>query len=74
MSKANIPDDGKRYLLITPDAMSFILKSPEFIKASALGDKVVQDGIIGKIAGFNVIEWNDDIRFSKYAVSDIIIW
>lgn len=60
MSKANIPDDGKRYLLVTPDTMSYILRSPEFIKASALGDSVVQEGVVGKIAGFKVIEWNDD--------------
>lgn len=59
MSKANIPNDGKRYLLVTPDTLSFILKSPEFIKASSLGDAVVQTGAVGKIAGFNVIEWND---------------
>lgn len=60
MSKANIPDDGKRYLLVVPDTMALILKSPEFIKASDLGDEVVQNGIVGRIAGFNVIEWNDN--------------
>lgn len=59
MSKANIPDDGKRYLLVVPDTMALVLKSPEFIKASDLGDAVVQSGVIGRIAGFNVIEWND---------------
>lgn len=60
MSKANIPDDGRRYLLVTPDTMAYILTSPEFIKASSLGDAVVQEGIVGKIAGFKVIEWNDN--------------
>lgn len=59
MSKANIPDDGKRYLLVVPDTMALVLKSPEFIKASDLGDTVVQTGAVGKIAGFLVIEWND---------------
>ncbi len=59
MSEANIPDDGRRYLLVTPRTYSYILKSPEFIKASSLGDDVVQSGVVGKIAGFNVIEWND---------------
>lgn len=59
MSVANIPDDGRRYLLVTPRTYSLILKSPEFIKASSLGDDVVQSGVVGKIAGFNVIEWND---------------
>ncbi len=59
MSKANIPDDGKRYLLVTPDAEALILKSPEFTSASALGDEVKVAGALGKIAGFLVIPWND---------------
>ena len=59
MSEDNIPDDGKRYLLVIPKTMALILKCEEFIKASDLGDAVVQSGIVGKIAGFNVIEWND---------------
>ena len=59
MNKANIPNDGKRYLLALPDAMALILKSPEFIAATSLGDEVKQSGAIGKIAGFLVIEWND---------------
>lgn len=60
MGKSNIPDDGKRYALVTPDIIGLVLKSPEFVKASALGDKVQETGAIGKIAGFLVIEWNDD--------------
>lgn len=60
MNKANIPNDGKRYLLVLPDAEALILKSPEFISASSLGDDVKQTGALGKIAGFLVIPWNDD--------------
>lgn len=59
MNKANIPNDGKRYLLVLPDAMALVLKSPEFVAASSLGDEVKVTGAIGKIAGFLVIEWND---------------
>lgn len=58
MSKANIPLT-QRYALVTPDFFALLLKSPEFIKASDLGDAVVQSGAIGKIAGFTVYEWND---------------
>ncbi|MBR6243842.1 MAG: hypothetical protein IKQ90_10150 [Ruminococcus sp.] len=60
MSKSKIPNDGRRYLLVTPDAMALILKSPEFISASSLGDDVKANGVVGKIAGFLVKEWNDD--------------
>ncbi len=59
MNKAKIPKKG-RYLLVLPDAMALILKSPEFISASSLGDEVKQTGAVGQIAGFLVIEWNDD--------------
>lgn len=59
MTKAKIPASN-RYLLVTPDTMSLILTSPEFISASSLGDEVKQTGAVGKIAGFLVIEWNDD--------------
>ena len=40
--------------------MALILKDKDhFVKASDLGDAVVQTGAVGKIAGFLVIEWND---------------
>lgn len=60
MSEANIPDDGRRYFLATPKTYALILKSPEYTKASDLGDEVVQSGVLGRIAGFNIIEWNDN--------------
>lgn len=60
MSKANIPNDGKRYLLVTPDTFALVLTCPEFIAASELGDDVKRTGAVGMIAGFLVKEWNDD--------------
>lgn len=59
LSKENVPNDGKRFLLVTPDFLSLLLESRQFVSASNLGDEVKQAGIIGRIAGFNVIEWND---------------
>ena len=60
MSKAKIPNDGRRYLLVTPDAMALILNCPEFIRSTSLGDQTVENGTVGKIAGFKVKEFNDD--------------
>lgn len=57
LSKANVPMTG-RYLLATPDFMAMLLKCDEFVKVSALGNQTVQDGMIGKIAGFDVYEYN----------------
>ena len=48
-------DDG-RWLLVSPEIYGLLLKSPEFIKASDLGDAVVQTGAVGRIAGFTVFE------------------
>lgn len=59
MSKANIPDDGKRYLLCVPEIIALLLKCPEFVRATALGDVTVTNGTVGKVAGFIVKEWND---------------
>ncbi len=60
LSKAYVPNDGKRFMLATPDTMALIITAPEFIHASNLGDEVIKEGVIGKIAGFKVIEWNTD--------------
>lgn len=58
MDKLNIPKQG-RWLIVTPDTYGLLLNSEQFIKASQLGDEVVQSGIVGRIAGFNVVENND---------------
>jgi hypothetical protein len=60
LSKANVPDDGRRYLLVTPDVYSLLLRdTTNFIGSSALSDEIKATGAIGKVAGFNVYEWND---------------
>lgn len=47
------------WLAVTNETYAMVLKSPEFIKASALGDSVVQNGRVGKIAGLDVYETNN---------------
>lgn len=61
LSKANIPNDGNRYALVTPDWMAYLITDEHFTHASNLGDEVIQEGVIGKIAGFKVIEWNTKV-------------
>lgn len=56
LTKKKVPNDGRRWVLVSPDVFALVLKSPEFTKASALGDAVVQTGAVGKIAGFLVFE------------------
>ena len=47
------------WLAVTNETYALLLKSPEFIKASDLGDNVVQNGRVGRIAGLNVYETNN---------------
>lgn len=47
------------WLAVTNETYAEILKSPEFIKASDLGDKVVQSGQVGRINGVDVYETNN---------------
>lgn len=56
MSKKGVPNDGRRYIIVSPDTYGLVLQSDEFIKASDLGDAVVQTGAVGKIAGLLVFE------------------
>ncbi len=55
LSTVHVPTEG-RWLFVSPEIYGLLLKSPEFIKASDLGDAVVQTGAVGRIAGFTVFE------------------
>ncbi len=55
LSKAKVSTNG-RYLLVSPEFYALILKNSEFIKASDLGQKILETGAVGQIAGFNVFE------------------
>lgn len=55
LSVAKVATNG-RYLLVSPSFYALILKNSEFIKASDLGQKILETGAIGQIAGFNVYE------------------
>ena len=57
LSKAHVPNDGKRFLLVSPDTYALLLKDKEhFTHATDLGDKVIATGAVGQIAGFLVFE------------------
>ena len=65
LSNDGVPEEG-RFALVTPHVYGLILKSPEFIKASSLGDTVVQTGALGKIAGFLIYETNNLSSTTEY--------
>lgn len=53
----NVPmDDGKLFMLISPESESELISIPNFIKANEYGDSsVLVNGFIGKVLGFNVV-------------------
>lgn len=55
LSKAKVPSTG-RFALVSPDTLALLLQATEFIKASNLGDTVVQTGAVGRVAGFTCFE------------------
>lgn len=52
LDEANASDD--RHLIVDPKRKALLLQSTEFTRATSLGDDVVQNGMIGTVAGFKV--------------------
>ena len=48
-----------RILIVSPHEESLLVRSTEFTRATSLGDAVVANGFIGKIAGFEVFVSNN---------------
>ena len=66
MTRAGVPNDGRRFLIVAPEVYSLLLQADEFIKGSDLGDAIIATGAVGKIAGFLVFECanlGDDVEF-----------
>lgn len=53
MDESNVPSEG-RHLVVDPTRKALYLNSPEFIRATGLGDKVVANGVIGECANFKI--------------------
>ena len=53
LDNSDCPVDG-RNLVIPPSIKTLLLQSSQFVRATNLGDNVVQNGKIGNVAGFDV--------------------
>lgn len=51
-------------LIVNTDGEADLLKSDEFQRASDLGDEVTQEGVIGRVAGLDVMVDNSDLMTS----------
>lgn len=47
------------WLAVTNETYALLLKSPEFVRATEMGDEVVKGGKVGRIAGLDVYETNN---------------
>lgn len=56
LSVAGVPTIG-RFLIVTPKVYALLLKdTTNFIRATQMGDDIVRNGFVGRIAGFDVYE------------------
>lgn len=55
LSNAKVPTMD-RWMLVSPDVYGLLLQDSNFVRSTALGDNAVANGIVGRIAGFDVYE------------------
>ena len=76
LSRKGVPADG-RFLIVAPEFLEVLMLDDHFIKQGDLSQELVQNGVIGKIAGFNVFESNNmdyesTTRVSKKTTTEFI--
>ena len=58
-SRLGVPNDGKRWLIASPEFMEVLMSDDHFIRQGDLSQELVQNGVVGRIAGYNVFESNN---------------
>ena len=58
LSRAGVPNEG-RFMLASPEYLEVLMLDEHYIKQGDLSQQLVQAGVVGKIAGFNVFETNN---------------
>lgn len=66
LSNASLPLNG-RYVIVTPEVYSLMLKDSNFVKASDLGQKIAETGAVGQIGGLNVYE---SVNLGAYEITE----
>ena len=59
LSRKGVPNDGRRWMLVSPEYLEVLMQDPKYIKQSDLSQQLVEQGVIGMIAGFKVYETNN---------------
>ena len=58
LSRAGVPNEG-RWMIASPEYLELLLQDSLFVKQGDLSQELVQQGVVGKIAGFLVFESNN---------------
>ena len=58
LSRKGVPASG-RFLLVSPEFLEVLMLDDHYIKQGDLSQQLVQSGVVGRIAGFNVLETNN---------------
>ena len=58
LSRKGVPAEG-RFMIVSPEYLEVLMLDEHFIKRGDLSQEMVQAGVAGKIAGFNVFESNN---------------
>ena len=58
LSRAGVPNEG-RFMLASPEYLEVLMLDEHYIKQGDLSQQLVQSGVVGRIAGFNVLETNN---------------
>ena len=58
LSRKGVPANG-RFLIAAPEFLEVLMLDEHFIKQGDLSQELVQSGVLGRIAGFNVFESNN---------------
>ena len=58
LGRKGVPNEG-RFLIASPEYLEVLMQDEHFIKQGDLSQEMVQQGVVGRIAGFNVFESNN---------------
>lgn len=58
-SRMGVPNDGKRWIIASPEFMEVLMTDDHFIRQGDLSQELVKNGVVGRIAGYNVFESNN---------------
>ena len=56
LSRKGVPNDGQRWMIVSPEYLEVLMQDANFVKQGDLAQELVQEGVVGKIAGFLVFE------------------